>query len=465
MSKWTPKALARLMKLFSMMTAGGTPAERENSRAKVEALLKRHGDTINDLAARIAEAQAATAPPSTPPPPPAGAPTSGADLFYLTRDLFRLFIWFPEPAYYDAVALWAMHTHVYRRFRLSPRLHLRSAIEGEGKSTVLNVLAEILVNPLRADNITASALMWRLNEWPKPALIDEADNLDLLNDPTFRAILNGNHEDARRETREGAFRYYAPIALASIGSLPLPLARRSIVLQLARASRAELEGLSRFDKQVPWQAEAFEVVRRGLAFWAANVDDLDRDPPLPDALASSPRDAWRPLVSIADACGLEVGEITRATAVAISGGHGDNPRVQVLADLKAIFDSDDRLAPDVKASDLAVHAAINSRLQLTTRTILTNLYDINPSWLAWSGESGQQAPRLLTEAALSKLLKDFRVYSSTLWPSPRPAGARSAKGYKRDERLEAAWASYLDDDFESGAGGTAGKISRLGRHT
>ena len=44
-----------------------------------------------------------------------------------------------RPHEYIAVALWALHTHVYDRFMVTPRLALRSPVADCGKTTLLDV--------------------------------------------------------------------------------------------------------------------------------------------------------------------------------------------------------------------------------------------------------------------------------------------------------------------------------------
>jgi hypothetical protein len=176
--------------------------------------------------------------------------------------------------------------------------------------------------------------------------------------------------------------------------------RRSIVLQMRRASRAELV-FTRIGRMTPTilreyeeQIELFHYVRLHLRHWAQTVT-LKMLPELPERLTASPRDAWRPLISIADACGPQVSELVRDAALIISGGYGENPRIHPLAEIRAVFDTpvSELLLPEKISVELqAMHRKINSAGQLTTRTILENLYHLNPAWMVWVGENGQGAP-------------------------------------------------------------------------
>jgi hypothetical protein len=164
-----------------------------------------------------------------------------------------------------------MHTHVARRFMHTPRLVLRSALRGSGKTTALDVLNGIVACPQRSDNLSAASFI-RLtnlgdNDWGPTVLIDEVDNLGLLTDSFFRAALNSGYRQGgsiQRTIQNVAvtFKMFAPVTLAGIGAVPLP---------------------------------------------------LTRDPRMPRELTGSQADNWRPLIAVAAACG--VGEIAREVAV------------------------------------------------------------------------------------------------------------------------------------------------------
>ena len=193
------------------------------------------------------------------------------------RAMFARYVHFPNPLYYDAAALWTLHTHVCHHFKHTPRLHLRSNIEGEGKSTVFDVLEPLVANARRSDNTTGAAVMREADERPiKTLQLDEADNLNLMTDPTFRAVLNSGYSRQGRRTIvvngiATTYRLFAPIALAGIASLPSPLMRRSIIFDITRASRDELKTLMEIDDQDPVQKEEFDIVHAAITHWAHHV--------------------------------------------------------------------------------------------------------------------------------------------------------------------------------------------------
>jgi hypothetical protein len=126
-----------------------------------------------------------------------------------------------------AVALWVLHTFVYQQFAVTPRLIFKSPVRGCGKTTALDFIKQLTFKPRKIDNITGPAL-FRLIDFGKPTvLLDEVDNLDLLNDGTIRAVLNGGHRKGGTIFRmidnfPAEWSTFAPVAIGLIGSVPLP---------------------------------------------------------------------------------------------------------------------------------------------------------------------------------------------------------------------------------------------------
>jgi hypothetical protein len=97
----------------------------------------------------------------------------------------------------EAMALWALHTHVFDCFNHSPRLAITSPEKGCGKTTALDVLRELVARPLSTSNVTSSAV-FRTVEIARPTLlIDEADTF-LTENEALRGILNSGSLQGRR---------------------------------------------------------------------------------------------------------------------------------------------------------------------------------------------------------------------------------------------------------------------------
>jgi hypothetical protein len=301
---------------------------------------------------------------------------------------------------------------------------------------VLSLLARLTHRPRRADGVTASVLYRAIDRERPTLLIDEADNLDLATTGALRAVLNaGHHQDGTIwRTDKGIarpFAAFAPVAIAAIRTLPLPLMHRSIVIRMERASADQAGNLTRLDTNNAEQMAVFATTCQIVRQWARRCN-LTPNPPMPDGLHNRRADNWRALISTADACGPAAGASARQAAVAMSRDHQDEDyEVMLLEDLRRIFNGHgvDRLASEVLVNEL------------------NGIEDGN--WCEWRGIRDDQQPRRLTQPQLSKLLGPFGIKSRVFWPSgmPRPT-AKSKRGYYRTQ-FEAAWASYCYGDTPS----------------
>ena len=183
-------------------------------------------------------------------------------------------------------------------------------------------------------------------------LIDEGDNLGLFENAQLRAVFNSGHRRGGRIARvvRGVsqwFPTFAPMAIAAIGTLPLPLLRRSIVIQMTRRASGQ-PPLRRLDEFDP----AFAALREEIFRWAQTCE-LAHDPEMPVQLRNRAADNWRILLAIADSLGR--GAAARAAAVELSVNHPDeNIRTKLLVDIRTIFMARraDRLASAIIVADL-----------------------------------------------------------------------------------------------------------------
>jgi hypothetical protein len=158
------------------------------------------------------------------------------------------------PQQFVAVSLWIAHTFVFQRFTVTPRLVVTSPVRGRGKTTLLDLLEVLCVRPLKSESITAASIYHAVDREHPTLLIDEADNLGLAFNGALRAVLNSGHRRGGKVTRyhSGQARSlstFSPVAVAAIGTLPLPQMHRSIVIHMAR--RDGRRQLTRLDKDDP----------------------------------------------------------------------------------------------------------------------------------------------------------------------------------------------------------------------
>jgi hypothetical protein len=120
-----------------------------------------------------------------------------------------------------AVALWILHTHVFDRFKVTPRLALLSPVRDCGKTSLIELIELLAKETYRSDNVTAAVIYHVLDHQPGTAmLLDEGDNLGLLNNPVLRAVINGNRRGSSIDRfiggRPRKYGTFAPLAVAAI---------------------------------------------------------------------------------------------------------------------------------------------------------------------------------------------------------------------------------------------------------
>lgn len=318
-----------------------------------------------------------------------------------------------------AIALWILHTWIFDRFQITPRLALVSPLRGCGKTTVLSLIELLIYEGERIDSVSAAAIYHQLERRPRTVwLVDEADNLDLFHNHVLRSVFNSGHRRGGGVSRFVAgwsrrYPTFAPMAVAAIGLLPLPLMHRSIVINMHRSS-AELKRLDQTDPAFAW-------TRQAIRDWAESVH-LAPDPKMPPELRNRAADNWRPLLSIADA--FESGETARLAAVALSAERPDeDPGVTLLIDIRNIFQT------------LGIDRIPSSALVDALTTVDHGI------WHEWRGLRDDRQPRKLTQSELSRLLRPFGIRPKTIWKAQRRPGDTSSRGYTRSQ-FEAAWAAY-----------------------
>jgi len=197
------------------------------------------------------------------------------------------------------------------------------------------------VRPLKSDSITAAGIYHAVDREHPTLLIDEADNLGLAFNGPLRAVLNSGHRRGGKVTRyhggqAHSFSTFAPVAVAAIGTLPLPVMHRSIVIDMAR--RDGRRQLTRLDREDPDTKADLNIAYRMMLSWARKAG-LTSDPPMPAPLRDRQADNWRPLIAIADAFGAEWARRAREAALSWAGEHHDeDAAVVLLRDIRDIFD-------------------------------------------------------------------------------------------------------------------------------
>ena len=339
----------------------------------------------------------------------------------LVHHMLLEFVSLRSPAEYVAVALWILHTYVFDRFMISPRLAIRSPVRECGKTTLLVLIERLSARPMRTDNTTAAVIYHMIDLQPYTILIDEGDNLDLKTNGALRAALNSGHLKGSGVTRmvDGKPRRlatFSPLAVAAIGSLPLPLPllSRSIKIDMQRSDG--VNNLRRLD-----DANAtgdLDLAYRHAFMWA-RAAQLNPDPEMPAGIRNRAADNWRVLVAIGDSFGPNWGAAARDAAVALLHGDSDEDiGVMLLSDIRNIFD------------DLGLD-------RIHSHELLRHLVDLEDAgWGEFYGLKGNQAPRALSGAQLKSILKPLKIQTRSIWPVGPRDGSKSRKSRKGYLRIQ-----------------------------
>ena len=279
-----------------------------------------------------------------PEPEPWPEPVEGAALLNTMAAAIRSHVVMSNTSSHVA-ALWVLHDWLIDCFVISPRLGIRSATKGCGKTLLLDVLGRLVRRPLRTLSITPAATFRVVEGWQPTLLIDEADTF--LNDNEgLRGILDGNRKGDTVLRTVGddyevrAFATYGAVAIALIGTLPDTLHDRSVVIDLKRRLLKERIVPFRFDR-----AGHLDVLARMAVRWAA--DNAERiaalDPKMPKGVINRAADNWRPLAAIAAVAGgrWPARLAQAATAALAAGTTEDASRLELLlGDIRDAFDTD-----------------------------------------------------------------------------------------------------------------------------
>lgn len=344
-------------------------------------------------------------------------PVVGSEILSACAERIGRFVSLP-PEVVDVVALWVAHSFCYDSFTHTPRLNIRSAEKGSGKSTLRGVLGELVARPLSAENVS-TAVVFRVTDKCRPTLLCDEYDAWIGGNEELRGLLNAGHTRGAQVLRcEGddlqvrAFKCFAPVVLCGIGALPGTLHDRSIVVEMRRALPGELR--HRFDSR---RTQPEKAVGRKLARWANDNGDAlaESDPTLPPGCHNRKADCWRPLFAIA----------------AQAGGDWPTRAAAGFAHLSATDPDDDGL-PTMLLADVRLLFAEARVERLFSADLVERLVALGDR--PWA-EANRGRP--ISEAWLARKLKSFGAAPITL----RIADQRK-KGYQLGD-LGDAFARYL----------------------
>jgi hypothetical protein len=348
----------------------------------------------------------------------------GAGVLDDCRHFLSRFVTFPSQAVLDTVALWIAHTHVVDgndrlAFDTTPRIAFISDEPASGKSTALQMVCELAHKGQILIDVTHPSFAEEMHENQATIGIDEMDVLfgNGAAKRVLRSLLNGGYKRKTAWwTRAGKDKrcIFGPVAFAGLGAKwkasddLRALRTRTIQITMAPGPEPETYRDREHDTIAARQ-------RKVLGKWSARhaPEIITSWPDMPEGIQNRDRELWEPLIAVADTAGGHWPESARAACLELALGNQDNApeepslREQLLADLRVIFGSEDRLP---------------------TARIIRRLYDLpEGQWRdLWSNEAN--APRELS-ATLGDEVAPVKVRD----------GERTFQGYAR-KHLAPLWA-------------------------
>jgi putative DNA primase/helicase len=272
-------------------------------------------------------------------------------LFESLQQLIRSFV---RLSVHEAIAatLWVIHTYFIRKPKeiqvcsFSPILQIFSPEKACGKSTLMEVLADLCPRSRQASNISAAAI-YRIIELNQPTLfIDEADTF-FANRSEIIGILNDGYRQAGCVTKQGGrnfeqtldFHTWGAKCIAGIGRLSATLESRCIQIRLKKKLPSEV--VLRRSEALSANPNLFLDFRRKLIRFAIDNEDT--------LLASSEvtqsvqvddrtRDNWSGLLKIANQIHEEIyrESIEAVQSLSDHEDEEDSDGIELLRDIREL---------------------------------------------------------------------------------------------------------------------------------
>lgn len=332
-----------------------------------------------------------------------------------------------------AVTFWTMHTHAFAAARSTPYLLISSAEKESGKSTLLEVLEQIVRNKWRTSRTSAAVLPRKIEDQKPTLLLDETDQ-SLKSSKEYAAALTGALNDGYRYNgatslcvvEKGSaityrdFSLFCAKAIAGVGSLlDDTTVSRCIPIRLKRQKRDAAKAEFDPDEVEPY---AFGLRDRLAAWGAAHIDTLAKlKPEFPKELGGRQRQVTKPLLAIADVVGGDWPTRLRSALLELYSSisaEDQSHGVALLKDIRLVFA--EKQLESIGSKDLV--AALNT-------------LDDRP----WS-EANHGKP--ITPTYLSKHLQRYEISPHQIWH----AGA-NIRGYEKAD-FKDCWERYLKVDPE-----------------
>jgi len=337
--------------------------------------------------------------------------TSFADTLDSVEAFVRRFVSFQSEHQSAAVTLWVAHCYAIDAAPAAAYLRVTSGVEESGKTTLLEVLRELLGRRgIGGESISPSSVFRTRDKLgPVALMLDEIDNtLKDRKDDGARDLLAVVNAGYRRgatawrvvgkdfEPRE--FRAFGPCAIAGIGTLASTTESRCIPIVLERKTRGS------GDRWLPFRlADEIQRLAAALEAWADDETIAalrGANPHIPPELRDRQAEVWWGMLAIAEAAGRQWPVRARLGALSLHAGRDaeDSMSLSVflLSHIRRVFEE-----ADVD--------------RLSTAELVRHLVDLQEGpWARWWASDVEKAERLdgppprKAGADLSSKLKPFR---------------------------------------------------------
>ena len=342
------------------------------------------------------------------------AGSSGAELLDEIRDFIDRHATLQNEVEYDMLAVWALHTYVFRVKRYTPYLLALSPMKGSGKSTLLDTLFMVCCRAYTVIDPAAAATAEHIDATAPTWLVDEIDGIWSKggNDKQqLRTIINSGFQEGRkwpRKRKGGVIDYdvYCPKALAGIEDFSLPTTTRDRCISITLVKQTKEEAAKRHRL-----AERCKEQGRFLNSWASwwaetnNIRDwcaiANRSPLSTSSAASGTVEV---LFAVAELAGGHWPETLNAASEDLLPEEDEDEKVVLLRDLREVFGSDTWMG---------------------SQAICSRLNNLDSIWVDYRGKG-------LTTTMLARLLKTLDKKTK---PGPErhdsDTGTKQNRGYHR----------------------------------
>lgn len=217
----------------------------------------------------------------------------------------------------DIITLWILHTHFVPVLFTTGRLLLDSPVPESGKTTVIEHMSYLALDPLQASSVSSGALIPRLlSQRPRTILIDEADRSLSPDNPHNKDIIStvnsgykkGGSRPVLIQTKEGNWEAeemstFGAVAMAGNNpDLADDTRSRTIRVLLMPDTMGTVE-----DSDWEFLEAPAADLKENITQWAEANSDRIREtrPPMPEGVRGRLKECWSPLIRVAALCGPE----------------------------------------------------------------------------------------------------------------------------------------------------------------